>query len=105
MPSQTLLGFQLFWVRREETKEQLLYQTRILYDTWDAATNAAKEMAYKEAEDNEYCQVLNKVDDLSFSDCLHFKNTKLFLLVDDRDPHEEYGSVWVTPVFRHETKL
>jgi hypothetical protein len=103
MSPQTLLGFQLFWIRREETKEQIMYQTRFLYDTWDGATKAAEEMAYKEADADEYYVVLNKIDDLSFSDCLSFKNTKLFILVDEREPGQEYGSVWVTPVFQ-ETK-
>jgi hypothetical protein len=99
MTVNTLLGFQLFWIRNEQTKEQLMYQTRILYDTWEDATKAAEAMANSEA--NEYCTILNKVDDMSFADCLSFKNTKLFILVDEREPNDQYGAVWITPVYKH----
>ncbi len=78
-----------------------MYQTRILYDTWAFAVKAGEEMANKEA--NEYCTILNKVDDMSFADCLSFKNTKLFILVDEREPNDEFGSVWITPVYKDVT--
>jgi hypothetical protein len=97
----TIIGFQLFWRDAKSTPESLLYQTHILYDTWEAALTAAKEMAAQKA--NEYCEILNKVDNISFSDCLQFKNTNLYILVDAREPNEQFGSVQVCPVFSETT--
>lgn len=98
MPT-TLIGFQIYWVDSATTSSTLLHQTQILYDTWDATVLAAKTLAAVKA--NEYCDILNKVDDMSFNDCLHFKNTKLFILVDEREDHQEFGSVWACPVFQN----
>lgn len=102
MTPQTILGFHIYWLARDETKEQIMYQTRILYDTWEDALKAGEAVATKEA--NEYCTILNKIDDMSFADCLSFKNTKLFILVDKREPNDQFGAVWATPVFKWKAK-
>jgi hypothetical protein len=93
-----LLGYQLYWIGKNAYPEQCMHQTRILYDTWETALQAGEELANKEA--NEYCMILNKVDDLSLSDCHLFKHTALYILVDERDPHEKFGAVYVCPVYK-----
>jgi hypothetical protein len=101
MTPQRILGYQLHWIHQDSKCEDLAYQPHVLYESWETMLEAAAAIAASEAEKGgEYIQVLNKIDDLSFSDCHHFKNTTLYILVDERKPYEKYGAVWVCPVFQ-----
>jgi hypothetical protein len=98
MTPTPLLGYQLHWIHRESNGEDLVYQPHILYKTWEEVLDAAATLAIV-SKTNEYIQVLNKVDEYSMSDCLSFKNTILYILVDECRPYERYGAVWVCPVY------
>lgn len=97
---QSILGYQLHWIRHDSKCEDLAYQPHILHETWEDMLEAAGIMATAEAAKGDgYIQVLNKRDDMSFSDCYHFKNTTLYILVDEREPHRKHGAIWVCPMF------
>lgn len=81
---QMLLGYQL-------------HPDTVLYESWTSALEAAEAMA--EEKRNEYIRILNKVDEMSFHDCHHFKSTTLYILVDIRKPHEPCETICVSPVY------
>lgn len=42
-----IIGYLVYLVNNEVTTQDILYQNRVLYSTWEAATAAAGEMARK----------------------------------------------------------